>query len=81
LISNFSSELCTSDVAEKLIRGGCNLSLSSINWRIKNSRLFKSRRMRWTRDVACMTEMRNAYRILENLKGREFGRPKRRWED
>jgi len=40
-------------------------------------------RMRWTRHVARITEMRNIYKILvENPKGkRQLGRHKRRWED
>jgi hypothetical protein len=39
--------------------------------------------MRWERHVACMGEMRNAYRILVGKpKGkRPLGRPRCRWED
>jgi hypothetical protein len=46
-------------------------------------RQIKSRRMRWTRHVACMGEERNVYRVLvEKLEGkRPLGRPRRRWED
>jgi hypothetical protein len=46
-------------------------------------RLIKSRRMRWTRNVARMGEKRNAYRLLVGKsKGkRPLGRPRRRWVD
>jgi hypothetical protein len=45
-------------------------------------KVMKSRRMRWERNVACMVEMRNAYKILirkpEGL--RPFKRPRHGWE-
>jgi hypothetical protein len=46
-------------------------------------RTSKSRRMRWTRYVACMGEMRYAYSILVGKRERKgrLGRPRRRWED
>jgi hypothetical protein len=45
--------------------------------------MIKSRRMRWVRHVACMEEMRNAYKILVGKsKGvRPLGRPRCRLED
>jgi hypothetical protein len=45
--------------------------------------MIKSRRMRWTGNVARMGEKMNAYRILvENLEGkRPLGRPRHRWVD
>jgi hypothetical protein len=46
-------------------------------------RAIKSRRMRRVEHVACMGEMRNAYRILfPKPEGKiPLGRPRRRWED
>jgi hypothetical protein len=46
-------------------------------------RFIKSRRIRWAGHVACMGEMRNAYRVLVGKsKGkRQLGRPRHRWED
>jgi hypothetical protein len=43
----------------------------------------KSRRMRWARNVACMGEMRNVYKILDGKPEgkRPFGRPRCRGED
>jgi hypothetical protein len=39
-----------------------------------------SRRMKWAWHVARMGQMRNVYKIcFENMKGREFRRPRRRW--
>jgi hypothetical protein len=43
--------------------------------------MIKSRRMRWTRNVARMREKRNTYRILVGKPERKRGRPRRRWED
>jgi hypothetical protein len=45
--------------------------------------MIKSRRMRWTGNIARMGEKRNAYRILvEKPEGkRPLGRPRRRWVD
>jgi hypothetical protein len=44
-------------------------------------RIIKSRRMRWTGNVARMGEKRNAYRLLvRKPEGkRPLGRPRRRW--
>jgi hypothetical protein len=46
-------------------------------------RVVKSRRMRWTGNVARMGEDRGVHRVLVgNLDGkRPLGRPRRRWED
>jgi hypothetical protein len=46
-------------------------------------RVIKSRRMRWSGNVARMGEGRGAYRILVGRpEGRRpLGRPRRRWED
>jgi hypothetical protein len=46
-------------------------------------RKIKSRRMRWSGDVARMGERRNAYRILVGKPEgkRPLGRPRRRWVD
>jgi hypothetical protein len=46
-------------------------------------RVLKSRRMRWAGHVACMSEGREAYRILVGRpEGRRpLGRPRHRWED
>jgi hypothetical protein len=46
-------------------------------------RVIKSRRMRWTENVARMGEKRGAYRILVGRPDgrRPLGRPRRRWED
>jgi hypothetical protein len=46
-------------------------------------RQIKSRRMRWTRYVACMAEERNVYKVLVGKPEgkRPLGRPRRRWED
>jgi hypothetical protein len=46
-------------------------------------RNIKSRRMRWTGNVARMGETRNAYRILVGKPEgkRPLGRPRRRWVD
>jgi hypothetical protein len=43
--------------------------------------IIKSRRIRWTGDVARIGEKRNAYRLLvEKPEGnRPLGRPRRRW--
>jgi len=43
----------------------------------------KSRRMRWTGNVACMRERRSIYSVLVGkAEGkRPLGRPRRRWED
>jgi hypothetical protein len=48
-----------------------------------NTRVIKSRRMRWAGLVARMTGMRNAYIILVGQPEgkRPLGRPRRRWED
>jgi hypothetical protein len=45
--------------------------------------MIKSKRMRMPRNVACLGERRNAYRILvEKLEGkRSLGRLRSRWED
>jgi hypothetical protein len=58
------------------------VKLSVINLRDK-CEVIKSRRMRWTVHVACMGEMRNAYKILvKKPEGRRpFRRPAHRWED
>jgi hypothetical protein len=47
------------------------------------TRVIMSRRIRWAGHVACMEEMRNAYRILvgKNEGKRPLGRPRCRWED
>jgi hypothetical protein len=47
------------------------------------NRMFKSRRMRWTRHVARKGATRNAYRILVGKPEgkRPLGRPRRRWVD
>jgi hypothetical protein len=46
-------------------------------------RVIKSRRMRWARHVACMGEIRNAYKIsVKKSDGkRPLGEPRRRCED
>ncbi|KAJ4451145.1 hypothetical protein ANN_02587 [Periplaneta americana] len=46
-------------------------------------RNIKSRRLRWAGHVACMSESRNAYRVLVGRpeEKRPLGRPRRRWED
>jgi hypothetical protein len=46
-------------------------------------RMIKSRRMRWIRHVAHMTNKRNACRILVGRQDgkRPLGRPRYRWED
>jgi hypothetical protein len=45
-------------------------------------KLIKSRRMRWSALVARMVELRISYKVWsENLKGREHGRRRHRWED
>jgi len=46
-------------------------------------RLVKSRRMRWTGNVARMGEGRGVHRVLVGKPEgkRPFGRPRRRWED
>jgi hypothetical protein len=45
--------------------------------------MIKSRRMIWTRHVACMAEKRNAYRnLVGKPEGRRpLGRPRCGWED
>jgi hypothetical protein len=45
-------------------------------------RVIKLRRMRWARDVACMREMRNTYRIVVGKPEgkRLLRRPRHRWE-
>jgi hypothetical protein len=43
-------------------------------------RTIKSRRMGWTRHVACMGDMRNVYKILFGKRKRQLGRPRRRWK-
>jgi hypothetical protein len=45
--------------------------------------MIKSRRMRWTWNVARMGEKKNAYRILVGKpdEKRPLGRPRRRWVD
>jgi hypothetical protein len=48
----------------KLQDGGENCIMRSfIMWTVRQI-LFKSRRMRWVRHVACMGDMRNAYTVL-----------------
>jgi hypothetical protein len=44
--------------------------------------VIKTRRIRWTRHVACMRERKRAYRILVRKpeEQRPLGRPGRRWE-
>jgi hypothetical protein len=46
-------------------------------------RVIKSRRMRWVGDVACMIQMRNAYKILVVMPERKIllRRPRCRWDD
>jgi len=46
-------------------------------------RVIKSRRMRWVEHVACMGEMRNAYKILDGKpdEKRPLVRPRHRLED
>jgi hypothetical protein len=46
-------------------------------------RVIKSKRMRWSRDVARMGEMRNVYNSLvgKPVGDRLLGRHSRRWED
>jgi hypothetical protein len=46
-------------------------------------RMMKLGRMRWADHVACMGEMRNAYRVLVGKPEgrRQLGRPRHRWED
>jgi hypothetical protein len=48
-----------------------------------NIKVFKSVRMRSVRNVACMGEMRNAYKIVvsKHEGKRPFGRRKHRWTD
>jgi hypothetical protein len=48
-----------------------------------NIRVIKSRRMRWLGHIACMGEMRNAYRIfIGKSTGKEpHRRPRCIWED
>jgi hypothetical protein len=43
----------------------------------------QSRRMRWVGHVACMEEMRNAYKIVNGKSEgkRPLRRPRHRWED
>jgi hypothetical protein len=45
--------------------------------------MIKSRRMRWTGNVACMVGKRNLYRILVGKPEgkRTIARPRHRWED
>ena len=45
-------------------------------------RIIKSRRIRWAEHVACMGEMRGAYRILmgKSEGNRSLGRPRHKWE-
>jgi hypothetical protein len=45
--------------------------------------MVKLRRVRWAGHVACMGEMRNAFKILAGKpEGKKpLGRPRRRWED
>jgi hypothetical protein len=45
--------------------------------------VIKSRRMKWTGQLACMGERRSAYRLLmRNSEGkRPFGRHRREWVD
>jgi hypothetical protein len=49
----------------------------------RDIRVIKSRRLRWAGHVACMGEVRGAYRALVGKpEGRRpLGRPRRRWED
>jgi len=44
--------------------------------------VFKSRRVRWVGQVACVQEMKNAYKILvQKPEGkRPLGRPKYKWK-
>jgi hypothetical protein len=51
---------------------------SFVIWIIRIIRIIKSRRMRWTGNVARMGEKRNACRLLV---GKPLGRPRRRWAD
>ena len=46
-------------------------------------RVIKSRRLRWTWDVARMEEGRSAFKMLTGKPTgkRPLGRPRRRWED
>jgi hypothetical protein len=46
-------------------------------------RVIKSKRIIWVGPVACMGEMRNAYKIFVGIteRKRQLGRPRRRWED
>jgi hypothetical protein len=46
-------------------------------------RMIKSREMRWTGNVAPLTEKLNEQRILVGMPEgkRQFRRPRRRWED
>jgi hypothetical protein len=48
-----------------------------------NIRVIKSRRLRWAGHVARMGKSRGAYRVFvgKSEGGRQFGRPRRRWED
>jgi hypothetical protein len=46
-------------------------------------RVVKSKRMRWTRHVACMGEQRGVHRVLVGKPEgkRPLGRPRLQWED
>jgi hypothetical protein len=44
--------------------------------------LVESRKMRWVGHIACIGEMINEYKFWsEKLKGRQRGRPRRKWKD
>jgi hypothetical protein len=45
--------------------------------------MIKSRRMRWTGNIARMGQKENAYRVfvVKPEGKRPLGRPRRRWED
>jgi hypothetical protein len=61
----------------------CNKELNDLYSSPNVIHIIKSRRMRWTGHVACMGEMRGAYRILVGgPEGRRpLGSPRCRWKD
>ena len=60
-----------------------NEELNDLYWSSSTTRLIKSRRMRWTGNVARMGEWRGVYRVLVGKPEgkRPLGRPRHRWEN